>query len=90
VSLLPEDETERLGWGPFSLPAGHPFQPAAQMHDRIFESREKGFRTMSRDAADSALLASMLRIAEERKSASLKAQAYVFYGLARMFGGLFW
>lgn len=91
MSFLPDDETERGGWGPFSLPADHPFMPSFQMHDRLFASRDKGFRHgLSRKQADDFLLRSMLNIARERKSARLKAEAYLYYGLAKTFGGLFW
>lgn len=91
MSFLPEDDSERGGWGPFSLPVDHPFQPSFQMHDRIFGSRERGFvGGFTRYEADRLLLDSMLRIARERKSTRLRAEAYVYYGLARAFGSLFW
>lgn len=90
MSTFENDPNEACGYGIFSLPKDHPFEPACQMHDRIFESRDSGFKSRTRSEADSALLASMLRIADERKSAKLRIQAYAFYGLARAFGALFW
>jgi len=90
MSTFENDPNEVCGYGIFSLPADHPFEPACQAHDRIYESRDSGFKPRTRSEADSALLASMLRIAEERKSVKLKMQAYALYGIARAFGALFW
>ena len=90
MSYLPEDPDERGGWGPFSLPPTHPFQPAFEAHDRLFASRDDGFFSRSRKDADEYLLRGMLNIARERKSSRLKAEAYLYYTLARAFGGLFW
>jgi hypothetical protein len=90
MGWLSEDDTERGGWGPFSLPADHPFWPAFAVHDRIFASKAAGFPTMGRRNADRALLRSMLTIAAEKQSASLRAQAFLYYGVARAFGKLFW
>lgn len=90
MSLFPDDPIERCGYSKISLPKDHPFQPACEMHDRLFLSRELGFKTLTRKEADRALLRSMLIIARERKSASLKAQAYLYYAFVRVFGVLAW
>ena len=87
---LPNDPEEQCGYGAFSLPKDHPFLVSCKMHDRLFESRDSGFKTLTRKQADKALLDSMLKIARERKSFSLRLQAYAYYALARAFGGLFW
>lgn len=84
------DDRDICGITPFSLPEGHKFTAACMAHDRLYKSREEGFPTLTRAQADKALLRSMLKIAKEEKSLSLKAQAYAYYGLARVFGGIFW
>lgn len=69
------DPNEVCGITPFALPTDHPFTVSCQMHDRLFASREQGFKTLSRAEADKALLRSMLNIAKEHGSTSLRVQA---------------
>lgn len=90
MSLFPEDSDERGGYWIFKLRKSHPFQPAFEMHDRLYGSFSQGFHTMTRLQADRFLLRSMLIIAKEKKSKSLKSQARLYYALARVFGGLVW
>lgn len=89
-SYLPEDESERCGYGIFSLAKGHPFEPACKKHDRYFDDKENKIPTPGRRAADEELLKDMLSIAKIRGSFILKIEAYVMYGIARSVGRLFW
>lgn len=82
---LPNDPKIRCGYSRFSLPEDHPFTPACKIHDEAFEHK-----LISRNLADTHLLKDMLRIARARQSFKLEIQAYIFYGLARVFGKLFW
>ena len=84
------DKKNRCGVFPFSLPEQHPFTPICKMHDQVFVAKEQGFPTGGRKRVDIALLSGMLGVAKERKSLSLKMQAYLYYGLARTFGKIFW
>lgn len=84
------DPNEVCGITPFALPEDHPFTVSCQMHDRLFQSHEDGFVTLTRAEADKALLRSMLTIAKEKESTSLRLQAYAYYGLARVFGRIRW
>jgi len=78
------------GYGPFSLPPDHPFTPACRLHDWDYElSDAPGRQTKTRDEVDRELLRRMLLIAKANNSIRLRAEAYVFYGLARTFGALF-
>lgn len=87
---MPADEKDICGVTPFSLPEDHPFTPICRSHDQIFISRENGFPTGSRKRADKALLSGMLGIAKRENKLGLKVQAYCYYALARVFGGIFW
>ena len=89
-SYLPEDKEIGCGYWKFKLRANHPFTPACQWHDDIFEAKEQGKTTYSRNRADKGFLNAMLKIAAERKSRWLKIQAYVLWGLARTFGRIVW
>lgn len=82
---LPEDPIDRCGYAIFSLPSSHEFSEACSVHDETF--LRKG---ISRNLADTRLLKDMLKIAKDKKSLKLKLQAYIFYGIARTFGKLFW
>jgi hypothetical protein len=87
---LPDDPIERGGYWIFSLPTSHPFQPAFVLHDRAYKAKELGTLKASRKTVDKALLKNMLMIAKERKSLRLKAEAYLYYRIARAFGGFVW
>ena len=89
-NMLPEDPNNVCGYGPFSLPAEHPFTRACILHDYEFDLKHKGEVTEGRRSADKMLLKRMLEIANAEDSMRLKFEAYAFYGLARVFGGLFW
>lgn len=89
--MLPEDQNNLCGYGPFSLPADHPFTRACVLHDYEFDLKHKGEATDGgRATADKMLLKRMLDIAKAEDSVQLKFEAYAFYGIARVFGGLFW
>lgn len=38
LNLLPTDESDTAGWGPFKLDPEHPFQRAARLHDISFRN----------------------------------------------------
>jgi len=88
-ALLPEDECEGCGIGYLGLiETVTPFLPACLDHDRAYDAHERGTDTRSRAEVDRAFLEHCLRLAG--RSLKLRALAYVYYGLARTFGGLFW
>lgn len=86
-NLTPEEAANRMGWGPFTLPANHPFTLGAQLlHDKIYENYINGMATTDDlIKADKAYYSYMLSVADERKSESLRAQAHLFYWLITMF-----
>lgn len=52
--------------------------------------KEKKMETPGRAAIDKAFWEAMLRVAKKKKSPMLKAEAYLFYGLVRLFGKVAW
>lgn len=87
---LPNDPIVRCGYSFLSLPPDHPFTPACHRHDLKFLGNELHLNKLGRNEADKDLLSDMLAIARKKNSLMLKAQAYTLYGVARMFGKLFW
>jgi hypothetical protein len=87
-AFLPEDECEGCGIGYLGLiETVSPFVPACLVHDLEFSLKEHGKQTKSRAQVDREFLENMLRVATTFR---LRALAYVYYGLARSLGGLFW
>lgn len=84
--MLPEDQVDRCGYGVFSLPSDHPFTPACKIHDGMYECYFLGW-PIDLKASDKELLKNMLEIAGS--SWKLKAEAYLFYGLATVFRKVF-
>jgi hypothetical protein len=70
----------------WKLPNTHPFYIAGVAHDIAYENKIGN----SSYPYDRIFLETCLKIAKEKKSLSLKAQAYLFYGLARLWGIVRW
>lgn len=66
-----------------------PFHNACQLHDKFY-SKNPSLTKVTRKEADTIFLNAMIQIAKDRKSAKLKLRAYLYYYIARTFGGLFW
>lgn len=87
-ALLPEDECEGCGIGYLGLiETVTPFVPFCLMHDFEYGLKEQGLQKKTRAQVDREFLDGMLSVAETFR---LRALAYVYYGLARSLGGLFW
>jgi len=71
------------------LPKDHPFIDSCSIHDKQYDMRISGENNdLSSYSVDRAFLASMLSKAGD--SLKLRAQAYLFYGLARTWGKFRW
>lgn len=87
-AFLPEDECEGCGIGYLGLiETVSPFVTACKIHDLEFSLKEQGKQSKTRAQVDRQFLENMLRVATTFR---LRALAYVYYGLARTLGGLFW
>lgn len=87
---LPQDKKNLCGYGRFTLPEDHPFTPICVLeHDAAYEAYLNGFPTRPLSEADSAMFTAMLGVARERRSLSLRAQAYAFYGITTIFRLMF-
>lgn len=88
LSLLPNDDAVGCGISYIGLfEASSAFQAACAMHDLEFEKNEAGTQPKTRAQVDREFLDNMLAVAPTFR---LRARAYVYFGLARTFGGLFW
>lgn len=87
---IKRDPNDVCGYTPFNLPPDHPFTPACRIHDWEFDQEEQGAQDKSRRTVDAELLKRMLLIARNNQSFSLRVQAYTYYALARIFGGIMW
>lgn len=88
-SLLPEDDAVGCGIRYIGLfEASSPMVPACLAHDTAYDAHELGVEPRSRREVDQAFLNDMKTIAGN--SLRLKLLAYTYYGIARVFGGLFW
>ncbi len=75
----------RMGWGPFTLSASHPFSMGAELlHDPVYQSYLDGNAT-TEDLikADKAYYSYMKGVANG--SISLQLQAHVFYAIIKIF-----
>lgn len=68
----------------------HPFYQPALVHDEQYELAYAGKNDLTLKQVDDALLSSMLEIARKRNSSKLKAQAYLFWSLAHLYGLVKW
>ena len=77
----------RMGWGPFVLPADHPFALGAKLlHDPVYFSYTLGNATTADlIRADKAYYKYMLGRAKELESTSLRIQAHLFYAIIKAF-----
>jgi len=85
-----KDDRDICGFGILSLPPEHPFTQACARHDRWYVRKSLEEQTPGRRRVDDLLLREMLHIAKEEKSFKLKAQAYLYFGIAKLVGKIFW
>lgn len=88
MSYQEDKEPERCGIGLTSTGAEDPFIAACSWHDKAYTERSWHEKNLTRKQVDQAFLAQMLTIAGD--SPVLKAKAYLYYSLARLFGSTFW
>ena len=89
-SILPEDPNVICGYGPFSTSEKDPFNAACALHDEAYTTHMIDKNEVSQKAADLRLLIDMLEVAKKKKSTVLKLKAYLYYGIVRSVGWLFW
>jgi hypothetical protein len=75
------------GW--FQTSLRDPFLWACRWHDLSYQFH-KASKQKTRATIDSEFLVKMLNIAKRKRSLRLKARAYVFYSLVRLFGWKAW
>jgi len=81
----PEDICGISKW--WGLP-NSPFSSDCAAHDIEHLKQEAGTQTKSRKQVDREFLANMLKTAGN--SRTLKLRAYLFYGVVRTFGWIYW
>lgn len=64
------------------------FHRACSWHDSAYLEGSEASKYLSRKETDHRFLVQMLGIA--KNDPMLKAKAYFYYGLVRLFGGVFW
>ena len=82
------DERDICGAGIASTGDDDPFVPACSWHDLQYRRKENKKTQLSRREVDNHFLKQMLEIANG--SWRLKAKAYLYYSVARLFGGPLW
>ncbi len=82
------DDKDRCGVGSFSTDSDDPFSAACEWHDLQYRRKEDKKSILSRKRVDEQFLKQMLEIAGD--SWKLKAKAYFYYRVARLFGGPLW
>lgn len=82
------DDRDICGIGPLSTGEDDPFIRMCEIHDKSFVLKEQGQETLSRKEVDDRFLRAMLIRAGDNWR--LRARAYLYYGIARAFGGPFW
>lgn len=94
ASLLPEDKECTCGYGPFKLPADHPFTPACRIHDWEFVEAHKGTPDKRLAEVDADLFWRWVLIARKQptpeKQIELYEDAIKYWPLARRFGVFLW
>lgn len=84
--MLPDDPEIGCGYGLFrTKDTNDPFFTPCAYHDFAYGHKPKG---LSRKAADKQLLQKCLEVAGD--CTALKVRAYLYYGLARVIGGIVW
>jgi hypothetical protein len=82
------DEKDRCGLWELSTGDNDPFIDACVWHDERYVAKELGKDRIGRKRVDRQFLTQMLEIAGD--SLVLKARAYSYFGIARLFGGPLW
>lgn len=86
---LKQDPEIGCGYGAFKLPSDHPFSPLCRQHDLAYGAHIDGFPHRPLADADKAFLSAALGIAKEKKSVSLRIQAFLYFSLITAFRKLF-
>lgn len=90
--VLPRDSSNDCGYGPFKLPASHPFTRACELHDFEFDNAELSGKSLAQ--VDWDLFYRWVLIAEKyedpMKRCKLAMDICANWPLARKFGGLLW
>jgi hypothetical protein len=93
VFLMPFDNKDTCGLWPLSYDDPD-FLSACSVHDASYVNKELRRQTMSRKEADKWFLRNMLSKVDSEssrlKKVTMRGRAYVYYGLARVVGGLVW
>jgi hypothetical protein len=89
LSILPDDPEVGLGYGPFKV-TDRVFERAGSVHDQRYGQHETGdeFEPYTRKRADQEMLRNMLRLSGNDRSKRFRS--YIYYGIVRTFGWLFW
>lgn len=89
-----EGEKDRCGGGFLHTPQSDKLTPACEVHDHEYVKAESGEQTKSRKQVDDQFLDQMLTLVAYEKNSwkrgLLTVQAYTYYGIVRLVGGLFW
>lgn len=85
---MPFDNKSECGIGPLTTGLDDAFAVICDIHDQSFVLHEQGQETLTRKEVDARFLRAMLIRAGD--STSLKARAYLYYSIARVFGNPFW
>lgn len=94
IELIKEDSLDVCGAGPMELSKEDLFNPACAAHDDLFVAKHSGETAFSRREADNLLLDNLLLLASSQGTAFArtwnKGRAYLFYGIAKTFGKIWW
>lgn len=93
-AILPVDPEPGCGYGPFKLPADHPFTPACNIHDWEFDQAHAGTPDETLIEADADLFWRWAFIARQEKD-PVKQMALIediieYWPLARRYGKYLW
>lgn len=88
MSYQEDKEPDRCGIGIASTEKDDPFVTACHWHDHAYTERSWHETNLTRKDVDKQFLLQMLTIAGDNRI--LKARAYLYYSLARLFGSTFW
>lgn len=92
--FFPSDAENRAGYGPFSLPDGHPFHRAGAVHDFYFEEAKKGKTEIDLDFADLKLIQMFYALANNAQTIhdklALMEDLCAYWPVARKVGKFIW
>lgn len=85
---MKDDNGKGCGISWLWLDAYGDFKPACSIHDAEYGLNDGGVQPKTRKEVDDMFLQIMLN--EAKGSTRKKAKAYIYYGLVRALGGLWW